>query len=144
MTHLEASEDELRESIQQKDPQVSKASEDDEKLQEEYAFHFKHTDGRGKVWEGDFVNKVLSIKDRGQAGILESTLNGGQPVDSMNDMIRSMNNAIAHMTFSLQKRPSWANDLRNLHDIGVVIALFGEVAEHEATFLGLKPNQAEG
>lgn len=142
MKHLEVSEEDLKESVKQQTEQPKLVDDDNPKLKERYSFHFSHTDGRGKVWEGDFVNQILNIKQRGQAAVLESTLNAGQPSDSINPLMGGIHRAIAHMVFSLEKRPPWAQDLREFHDTGLIVALYEEVAAHEDMFLGLESNQA--
>jgi len=149
MTHLEnSSDEELRKQLQEASEEGDLDNGVEEltnpKLQEKYSFHFSFKDDRGQPWEGDFTNEILDITARGQAAVLESSLNGGVPYESMPRLMASIHHAIAHMTFSLTKRPAWAKSLRKLKDTNIIFALFEEVAEHEATFHGRNKDQAEG
>jgi hypothetical protein len=141
MGHLDipTKTNDLKEEIKQAtDATKSPISENDPKLKKEYPFEFKWTDSRGKVWVGDFVNRILSIGDREKVGIMRARLAGGQPYDSLDPLTQELNLMISHLTFSLdeEKRPDWAKDLREMVDIRVLQALYGEVLKHESTFFG--------
>ena len=148
MTHLaDVSDEELKDQIVEATPDAANSTEkdvdDDPRTKERYPFSFSYRDDRGNEWKGSFVSQILSIQDRGRVGVLESTFNAGQPYESSPPLMRDIHAAIAHMTFSLAERPSWAKNLRNLKDPAVVFALFQEVAAHEMKFLGREATEAK-
>lgn len=110
---------------------------DNPKLKEVYAFNFSWKDPRGKLWEGHFINKILTIKDRQNMGIMRSRLSGGVPSNSLDDLTAEINLIVSHLSFSLVEKPDWASDLRSLDSIELLQALYEEVYLHEATFRGL-------
>lgn len=135
------SEQELKAEVEQNDPKQPTPQFDpnDPKAKEEYTFPFKWTDGRGKLWEGEFTDKILSIGVRQLSGALRARLSS-VPFNQLDGFTAHINMMIAHMTFSLVKRPDWAKDLRELHNVDLIQALYDEVASHEATFFGLREN----
>ena len=136
-THL--SEHDLKAEVEQQDPKPATPviDPDDPKAQEEYPFHLAWQDGRGKVWEGDFVDKILSIGSRQMVGALRARF-ANIAFDRLDALTSHVNMMIAHLTFSLVKRPEWAKDLRELHNIDLLQAIYDEVASHEATFFGFR------
>jgi len=114
----------------------------DPREQNPYVFAFKWTDGRGKLWEGEFENKILTLKERQQAGILRARLQSGLPVDSLDALTQEINLMIAHMSISLQDKPDWAEDLQAQTNIQLVQSLYEEVNGHEATFHGYPQAEA--
>lgn len=124
--------------------EMAKQREQDPKLNKKYPFKFEWTDGRGKVWKGDFINEVLSIRQRQMVGVLRARMAAGVPLDALDEMTQEINLMVAHMTYSLVERPEWANDLQALDDIRVIQELYGEVLAHEATFLGYRKPEVEG
>lgn len=131
--HLtEATSDDLAQEVyEEKKPEVDSA-----KMKEEYAFAFKWKDGRGKTWEGPFVNEILTIAKQQAVGVLRAKLGDGLPISSLDPFTNEINLMISHMTFSLKEKPDWAKDLRALHDVSLIQAIYEEVASHEATFFG--------
>jgi hypothetical protein len=122
-----------------------KADPDDPKLRDVYPFDFDWTDSRGRRWAGSFTNKILTIAQRGAAGLMRAQLAGGLPMASLDEMTREINLMIAHMEFSLgTERPDWAKDLRSLKDTRILYRLYEEVASHEATFFGWDEPEASG
>jgi len=109
----------------------------DARDKEEWPFHFDWTDARGKRWQGDFVNKILDFGDIQQVAVLRSRFSGGQPLTAFADSINILNQAVAHMTFSLKTRPDWAKDLRKLNDMSLVMALWEKVNDHESFYFRL-------
>lgn len=101
-----------------------------------YPFSFEYRDARGKIWIGQFTNKILSIHERQQVGVMRSMLGGGQPVQSLDALTVELNLMVAHMTYSLTEKPQWAQNLRNLDDPQLLQAIFTEVDSHETFFLG--------
>ena len=59
------------------------------------------------------------------------------PLESIDSGMLALNEAMAHMTFSLQDTPSWAEDLRQLNDASIVFALWEKVRSHEARYFRL-------
>jgi hypothetical protein len=114
------------------------------KTRVEYPFSFEWKSPNGKVWKGEFVNKVLSIQDRQNKGIAMAKFAGGMPVESLDALTYEINIIVAHMMFSLVKFPEWAKDLRALHEIQLLQAIYEEVASHEATFFGFGKAQERG
>ena len=114
----------------------AKDPEEDPRTRREYTFDFEWKDGRGKGWKGKFTNEVLSIRKRQLVGVLRSELGNNLPVDALDQLTSEINLMIAHLAFSLTKKPTWADDLTNLDDVRLVQEIYTEVAAHEATFLG--------
>lgn len=113
-----------------------KDPEEDPKTRREYTFDFEWKDGRGKVWKGKFTNEMLSIRKRQLVGVLRSELGNNLPVDALDQFTQEINLMLAHLAFSLTKKPAWADDLSSLDDVRLVQEIYTEVAAHEATFLG--------
>lgn len=113
-----------------------KDPEGDPKAQREYTFEFEWKDGRGKVWKGRFTNEVLSIHKRRLVGVLRAQLGNNIPVESLDTFTQEVNLILAHLSFSLIKKPKWADDLGEQDDVRLIQEIYSEVAEHEATFLG--------
>lgn len=109
----------------------------------EYEFEFDWEDKRGQHWTGTFCNKILTIGERQSMGILRARLGGGVAMDSLDPLTQELNLMVSHMTYSLKESPEWAKDLNKLTDISLVQAIYEEVIDHEATFLGYKKAAAE-
>lgn len=138
MDHLPSTEDMKAQVEQTVAPEKPPVPENDPRHQKEYTFEFKWTDGRGKVWQGTFRNRILSMRERSMAGIMRARLAGGQPYESLDILTREINLMVAHMTFSLAEddRPEWAKDLNAIDDVRLLQALYDEVLKHENTFFG--------
>jgi hypothetical protein len=108
----------------------------DDKSKREFTFQFRHEAPNGKIWEGTFTNHVLSLRERQMVGIMRARLGGGMPVESLDPLTAEINLMLAHLEYSLTDKPDWAKDLSKVEDLGMVQALYAEVATHEATFLG--------
>lgn len=119
-------------------PQKPKADPDkpDPRGEKKYTFQLDYKDARGKIWKGQFTNKILSIHERQQVGAMRSMLGAGQPVQSLDALTIELNLMVAHMTYSLVEKPEWAENLRSLEDPGVLQAIYTEVDSHESFFLG--------
>jgi hypothetical protein len=128
--------EEVRETADVVTKPPEKHPEADPKAQREYTWDFEWTDGRGKVWKGSFTNRVPDIRTRQLIGALRAQCSNNMPVESLDGMTQEMNLVLAHLTFSLVKRPKWADDLSGLFDFQLLQALYTEVVEHEGTFLG--------
>lgn len=147
-THLTGEEmkEEVEKQAEHAKPQTDekKDPEEDPKSQREYSFEFEWKDGNGKVWRGKFLNRVPDIRTRQLIGALRSQLGNNIPFDSLDPTTREMNMVIAHLSFSLIKRPTWADDLSELFNFELVQMIYQEVAAHEATFLGYGALAASG
>lgn len=113
------------------------------KLEKEYTFSFSHRT-LTKHYQGAFTNKILSIRERQFAGLLQARFAAGVPFDQMSPFTRELNLILAHLEVSLVKRPDWAQDLASIEDYTVLQEIYSEVASHEATFLGYEATQEEG
>lgn len=118
----------------------SRIDPDHPMAQKHYTFRINYTDNRGRVWEGEFTSKILSIRERQNAGALRARMSGGAALDSLDALTTELNLMLAHMAYSLTDRPDWAKDLSSLEDIGLIQAIYTEVAAHEANFLGWGEN----
>jgi len=129
---------ELKKDIaeKQKPKKVEPDPIEDPRAKREYPFHFSWTDGSGKVWEGSFTNRILSIRDRQNVGVMRSRLQAGVPVESLDELTYEINLMVAHMSYSIVKCPDWAEDLLSLTDVRLLQAIYEEVIAHEAFFLG--------
>jgi hypothetical protein len=104
---------------------------------EEWAFTFEFQDRRKKQWSGRFVNKILTLGEQQLVTNAKARFCGGMPLESIDNAMLALNEAIAHMTFSLQELPTWAEDLRQLLDASVVFALWEKVRSHETRYFRL-------
>jgi hypothetical protein len=134
MDHLSTA-DLKKETVKATKPEA----EEDPRDQEVYPFHFDWTDVRGKRWQGDFVNKILSMGELQSKAALKSRLTGGAPVDSIDPYMRTLNEAVSHMTFSLDKSPDWAKDLQAIKDPTLIFKVWDKVQDHEERFFRLTP-----
>ena len=116
--------------------QEAKKEDEDPRLKKQYTFPFDWTDGRGHKWQGDFKNQILTIGERQLVAIMDATLRNGLPFEAFGPLDRTVSRAVAHMTYSLKSKPSWAKDLRTVTDEELILALYEEVASHEARVHG--------
>ena len=128
---------EVADALPEKKEEEPKIKPDDPRNQTEYTFDFNWKDRNGKVWEGKFTNKILTIADKQNAGLLQAKLSGGMPIGSLDDVISELNIIISHLTYSLTNVPDWAQDLRALTSVDLVQEIYTEVIQHEAIFCGL-------
>lgn len=128
----------LKEETQRATEDVSKQKDDidDPKSKVEYTFQFKWKSPSGKIFEGQFTNKILTLAEQQAAGLMRSKLNGGMPFDSIDPLTSEINLILSHLSFSLIERPSWAENLRDLHEIELLQSIYMEVASHGAVFRG--------
>ena len=103
----------------------------------EYIFDFSFQNAQ-RTYAGKFKNRILNIRQQRAVGVLRASLSGGVPFESLDGLTSEMSLVLAHLTHSLDEkmRPEWAKDLEALDDYRVLQALYQEVAQHEATFLG--------
>ena len=138
MPHLGDME-ELKEKAEVVADNKKESNKSDPKLKKVYTFELNHTDKLGKSWKGTFENHILSIRETQTVGIMQARLSGGMLYESIDPVTRELNYILSHLSVSLSSevRPEWAKDLQSLEDAGVLYALYGEVAKHTNTFLGL-------
>lgn len=140
------SDDDLKRRVETASvPEKPKADPDkpDPRGEKKYMFTLEHRDARGKVWTGQFTNKILSIHERQQVGAMRSMLGAGQPIQSLDALTIELNLMVAHMTYSLVEKPDWAENLRSLEDPSVLQAIYTEVDSHESFFLGWGTPQSQ-
>lgn len=135
-TDLDVAKKEIQEVATPKKPDPVVTPKTNLRSNREYPFWIDWTSPSGKNYQGEFVNRVLSLGDKASAGVLRAKLGGGMPVSSLDDMTIEVNLIIAHLTFSLIKKPDWAADLRSLDELALLQVIYEEVASHEATFFG--------
>lgn len=136
------STDEVREAVETNSDKAlhgddsKKDPEEDSKSNKTYEFDFEFTGGNGKKFQGKFINEILNIRKRQLSGVLRAQLGSHVPIDALDTMTQEINLMVAHMTFSLVKKPKWAENLQALDDIRILQNLYEEVMAHEATFHG--------
>lgn len=141
------SDDELKRQVEASVPPENLAKTPDKpdpRSEKSYTFQVDFKDVRGKIWKGQFTNQILSIHERQRVGVMRSMLGGGQPIPSLDPMTIELNLMVAHMTYSLKERPTWAENLRSLEDPAVLQHIYEEVDSHESYFLGWGTPQGEG
>ena len=120
--------------VGEKESLKKEIQKDDPKMKTKYAFSINWTDGQGKVWKGDFINKILSIRDRQMVGVMRARLGNALPSESLDILTQELNLMIAHLMFSLEAKPDWAEDLRDLQHVELLQNVYMEVMAHEAMF----------
>jgi len=138
MEHL--SVDALKEEIDGRGKKPTTTGKDPRK-ELEYTFFFKWVDDNGKSWDGEFTNRILSIREMQSVGIMRSRLGGGVPIDSLDTTTSDINLMVSHLTYSLKVRPDWAQDLLSLTEIDLLYSIYQEVLAHEGFFRGRNQNQ---
>lgn len=116
----------------------------DPRMLREYTFDLKHEVPSGRVYEGAFTNKILSIGERSRRGLLQARLGGGLADSVLDPLTQEINLMLAHLEFSLTERPDWAKDLENLTDTELLYKIYEEVMAHEAIFCGRGPTPGNG
>lgn len=99
-------------------------------------FLVRHEGLDGKVYEGQFTCKKLSIRDYAQVNVRKIQLNGGyhhdpghpgQGIDEDTDWTNQM---IAQLEVSLVQQPIWF-DLNKIYDLDLMLKVYKEVASFE-------------
>lgn len=117
----------------------------DQALQEQ--FYLKHVSKLdGKVYEGQFTVKKLSIRDLAVIGVRKTQLNGGYHYNSevpgagVDEQTDWINQTIAHLEVALIQWPMWF-DLEKIYDSELLGAVFQRAIEFENTFF--RPNRGQ-
>lgn len=127
--------EEIKKDIQQ-EASGEKQAKRDPKMDKHYAFSINWEDGQGHLWKGDFVNKILSIRERQMVGVMRARLGNALPADALDPLTQEINLMVAHLSFSLEEKPEWAEDLFTLEHIALLQTIYMEVMAHEGMFLG--------
>lgn len=117
-------------------PTETVAELDEPRMKEEWTFPFLYKDGCGRVWKGDFTNRILSIDQINQVGVIRARLCGNAPITALDPATFDNAEMLAHLTVTLTKRPKWAAELGKLKDPEILQRLYKEVCVHEDTFHG--------
>jgi len=102
-------------------------------------FFIKHTTHDGRVLEGTFTTKKLSIKGMAGIQVRKVQLNGGyyfdekKPGMGIDEETDWTNYMIAHLEQSLIRKPTWWN-LDELDDLDLILSVFKKVATFENSF----------
>lgn len=143
LSHLQTPE-ELRDEVNKSEELVKKEVAEakaiaDPRSKRVYEFPFKYSLGT-RLLEGEFQNTVPDMKTSRMIGLMRAHLGGGVAYERLDPFSQELFLMVAHLSYSLTKKPAWADDLLAL-DHTVLQALYSEVAVHEATFRGLRPDQ---
>lgn len=123
--------EELVESVRRGDSASPAA---DPRDSEEYSFYFEYANKRGEVYEGRFVNRILTLEQTQQVHILKARMLQSVPVSALSEEIAATTQVLAHMSISLEHKVEWAKDLRTLRDPSVVWKLWAKVEDHESHY----------
>ncbi len=138
--------DEIKADLDGKEESPEKAVEKlgDPRMRDEWGFPLDYTDLAGRTWKGKFINRILTIDQINQVGVIRAKLCGNLPIDSLD--VSTLDNAemLSHLTVSLAKRPDWALKLGELKDPGLLRAIYVEVSSHEDMFHGRKKDPQAG
>lgn len=107
-----------------------------------HSFNFRFTDRRGRTWSGSFKAHVLTTREKVQVGLLRAQLAGNAPVEALDAVTYNLLEMVSFLDVALDSKPTWADDLLELHEMGVLRALYEEVANYEARFHGAVPAAA--
>lgn len=119
----------------------------DDRANEVYKFDFRFQDRRGRVYAGQFANKVLSFEEQRKAAQIEARLNGFVTYAAVPPLQGMLNQALAWLSLSLlpEPRPKWATKLDELPpNPDLVQALFVEVLGHQRYFCGQDDGSGAG
>jgi hypothetical protein len=106
--------------------------------QEQWAFALDYKSSRAQ-----FKNKILSIAERVEVGLLQSRLARLTPWEAIDEDTRYLLSVIAHLTVSLVEKPAWFK-ASEMKDVAFLYTVYTEVAKHEAYFRGDRPSQKVG
>ena len=93
----------------------------------------------GKLYEGQFTSRKLSLRDIAALGVRKVQLNGGYHYDEKNpgqgieEHIDHINSMIAHLELALVQQPTWFN-FNDIFDPELLTKLYMKVVEFENNF----------
>lgn len=125
----------------------------DPKGQEVYTFDISVTEGSGRVLEGKFTSRILSMDERIELGVLAARMALFTRWDSLDPDTQWLCTVQAHLTISLDvdkggQRPRWFKlaGKEAILNTRVLAAVYAEVSAHEAFFRGSPeaPGSGEG
>lgn len=100
----------------------------------DYAFDLNFVDSRGRVWAGAFKAHVLTIMERGQAGLTRARLLNGLPVQAVDPYTLQLLDMQAWLAVAIDAAPEWAKNMQDLRDPQVVEAIYKEVVGYEERY----------
>lgn len=118
------------------EPETNSFDESDARANERYTFSFSHKNKRGKLFEGQFTNKILTIGEKMSAGVTRARLQMGVPFDSLSVDTYNLLFATTWLQQSLVDKPAWAADLLALNSEELVGLIYAKVDDHERYFRG--------
>lgn len=110
----------------------------------EATFDVTYTNLYGKVFRGSFTNKVLTVGEKIKVDVVRARRLMNAPKEAMSDNISGLLLMVSWMEESLKKTPPWFKDIWNIHDEGIVEAVFVKCAAHERCFHGRAEDPEEG
>lgn len=113
---------------------------------ERYQYHLRVETSYGKVYEGAFVNKILTGNEKMRAAEIAARLRGGMAFEAVEPNRANYTEQIGWLLCSLDRdnMPSWAKDLGAIVDDEVIGALYEKAREHEKIFRRPRANQKAG
>ena len=115
-----------------------------DKSKKDYTFFFRYETKRGKVYEGQFTNHILTNDQKWAMEGIVSRVFDCVPLNTISPVARYIAHCAVHLDMSLDKeRPKWAENLGNLTDEDVVTMLYREVTTHEDIFFGREEDQGK-
>lgn len=106
----------------------------------QHSFFFRYeSQVDGRVYEGQFTVRKLSLRDITMLGVRKVQLNGGYHYDERNpgqgieEHVDSMNAMVAHLELALVQQPVWFN-LAELYDAELLAKLYFQVMDFENNF----------
>ena len=101
-----------------------------------YSFKLNYLDQRGYFWEGLFDCHVLTVRERVSLGLTRARMMSGVPLQSIDQATLNILEMQAHIAVVIEKGPKWLAKLADFHEVGVLTAIYREVASYEARFWG--------
>jgi hypothetical protein len=113
---------------------------------ERYQYHLRVETAYGKIYEGTFVNKILTGNEKMRAAEIAGRLRGGLAFEAIEPGRANYTEQMGWLLCSLDREslPSWAKDLGAIIDDEVVNALFEKAREHEKIFRRPRSDQKAG
>ena len=126
------------------DDASAKPADDDRLLNKTATLHVTYTDERGKLYEGDITNNILTIAQKISVDVARSRMAGGVQPESMSARFFNLMFAVCWLKVSITAGPDWALNLADSHDEDLVGALWAQVSRHEDYFCGRARREAKG